>query len=74
VQNFKSIGKYQNTFQGGDTRHFPNLDILLVEPVLYLDPISKFPETTKRPGYFVGIENNVGDTLTFKILKNLDTL
>jgi hypothetical protein len=24
------------------------------EPALYLDPISKFPETTERPGYFVG--------------------
>jgi hypothetical protein len=34
------------------------------EPVLYLDPVSKFPETTERPEYFVG------DALTFKILKN----
>jgi hypothetical protein len=42
------------------------------EPVLYLDPISKFqfPETTERPGYFVGFADNVGDALTFKILKN----
>jgi hypothetical protein len=41
------------------------------EPVLYLDPVSKFPfpETTERPGYFVGFTDNVGDTLTFKILK-----
>jgi hypothetical protein len=22
-------------------------------PILYLDPVSKFPETTKKPGYFV---------------------
>jgi hypothetical protein len=35
-----------------------------------LDPVSKFPETTERPGYFVGFADNVGDTLTFKILKN----
>jgi hypothetical protein len=42
------------------------------EPVLYLDPVSKFqfPETTERPGYFVGFADNVGDVLTFKILKN----
>jgi hypothetical protein len=39
------------------------------EPVLYLDPVSKFPETTERPGYFVGFADNVGDALTFKILK-----
>jgi hypothetical protein len=42
------------------------------EPVLYLDPVSNFQwsETTERPGYFVGFANNVGDALTFKILKN----
>jgi outer membrane protease len=42
------------------------------EPVLYLDPVSKFqfPETTERPGYFVGFADNIGDALTFKILKN----
>jgi hypothetical protein len=42
------------------------------EPELYLDPVSNlpFPETTERPGYFVGFAENVGDALTFKILKN----
>jgi hypothetical protein len=37
-----------------------------------LDPVSKFQysETTERIGYFVGFEDNVGDALTFKILKN----
>jgi hypothetical protein len=42
------------------------------EPVLYLDLVSKFqfPETTERPGYFVVFADNVGDALTFKILKN----
>jgi hypothetical protein len=41
------------------------------EPVLYLDTVSKFqyPETTERPGYFVGFADNVGDALTFKNLK-----
>jgi hypothetical protein len=38
-----------------------------------LDPVSKFqfPETTERPGYFVGFADNVGDTLIFNILKIL---
>jgi hypothetical protein len=40
------------------------------EPVLYLDPVSKFPETTEKPGNFVGFANNIGDVLTLKILKN----
>jgi hypothetical protein len=42
------------------------------EPVLYLDPVSKFqfPEPTERSGYFLRFANNVGDALTFKILKN----
>jgi hypothetical protein len=42
------------------------------EPVLYLDPVSKFqyPETTESLGYFIGFAENVGDALTLKILKN----
>jgi hypothetical protein len=40
------------------------------EPVLYLDPVSKFPETTEMPGYFVGRANDFGDALKFKTLKN----
>jgi hypothetical protein len=41
------------------------------ESVLYLDPVSKFQlsETTERPYYLVGFSDNVGDELTFKILK-----
>jgi hypothetical protein len=37
-----------------------------------LDQASKFQlsETTETLGYFVGFPDNVGDTLTFKILKN----
>jgi hypothetical protein len=52
----------------------PDISHILIfywfEPVLYLDPVSKFPETIERPGYFVGFADNVGDALTFKILKN----
>ena len=52
----------------------PDISHLLMfywfEPVLYLDPVSKFPETNEKPGYFVGFADNVGDVMTFKILKN----
>jgi hypothetical protein len=42
------------------------------ESVLYLHPVSKFhfTETTETSGYFVGFADNLGDLLTFKILKN----
>jgi hypothetical protein len=40
------------------------------EPLLYLDPVSKFPEATEKLGYFVGFADNVGDLLTFKVMKN----
>jgi hypothetical protein len=58
--------------RGGDTRHISYPDVYWFEPVLYLDPVSKFqyPEITERPRYFVEFANNVGDALTFKILKN----
>jgi hypothetical protein len=58
------------------TNETPDISHMLMiywfEPVLYLDPVSKFQlsETTERPGYFVGFADNVVDALTFKILKN----
>jgi hypothetical protein len=71
VPTVKSTGKYQNKSKGGGA---PDISHILMfywfEPVLYLDPVSKFPETTERPGHFVGYADNVGDKLTFKILKN----
>jgi hypothetical protein len=55
-------------------RGTPNMSHMLMfywfEPVLFLDPVSKFPETTERPGHFVGFADNIGDKLTFKIVKN----
>jgi hypothetical protein len=39
------------------------------EPVLHLDLVSKFPDTTERPRYFLGFADNLGDALTFKMLK-----
>jgi hypothetical protein len=29
------------------------------EPILYLDPAAKFPETTEKPWFFVGFADNV---------------
>jgi hypothetical protein len=42
------------------------------EPVLHLDSVAKFSETTEKykTGFFVVFADNVGDVLTFKILKN----
>jgi hypothetical protein len=41
------------------------------EPVLYLDPVSKFqfPEITERPGYFVGFADNLADAWKFQVGK-----
>ena len=69
----KSSKRLENTrtgVKGGNARYFPYPYALLVELVLHLDPVSRFPETTERPGYFVGFADNIGDALTFKILKN----
>jgi hypothetical protein len=52
----------RTSIKGGGT---PDISHILMsywfEPVLYLDPVSKFqfPEMTEKPGYFVGFEDNV---------------
>ena len=38
------------------------------EKVYFLDPDAKFPDTSERLGYFVGIAENKGDDLTFWVL------
>jgi hypothetical protein len=55
--------------RGGTTDISHILMFYWFEPVLYLDPVSRFQsaETTERPGYFVGFADNVGDALIFKI-------
>jgi hypothetical protein len=75
MQIVNSTEKCQNRYQGGKEGTPDIFQILMFywfEPVLYLDPFSKFwfPETTERPGNFVGFADNVGYALTFKILKN----
>jgi hypothetical protein len=70
----KLVTQLENTrtgFKGGGT---PDISHILMfywfEPVLYLDPITKFPETTEKPGNVVGFANHIGDVLTFKVLKS----
>jgi len=38
------------------------------QPVLYLDSDEKFPESTEKPGWFVGFSKNIGDHMTWKVL------
>jgi hypothetical protein len=52
----------------GFKRGTPNISHILMfywfEPVLYLDSVSKFSESTKNSGYFVGFTDEVGDAPT----------
>ncbi len=58
-----------HTVHHGDT---PDISAYLMfqfyEKVLYLDCESSFPSSKELPGYFVGVADNVGDKLTFRIL------
>jgi hypothetical protein len=55
----------------GERAAFSNIPMFYrFEPVLYLDPVAKFPETIERPGFFVGFVDNAGDISTLKILKS----
>jgi hypothetical protein len=72
VQIVNSTENTRTGIKGGTPDISQVLMFYWFEPVLYLDPVSKcqYPETTERPGYFVVFADNVGDALTFKILKN----
>jgi hypothetical protein len=37
---------------------------------MYLDAVFNFPDNSERLGYFLEFADNVGDALTFKILKS----
>jgi hypothetical protein len=71
-QPSKQLANTTTGFKGprGDTRYFPYCDCYWFEPVLYLDPVARFPKTTEKPELFVKFADNVGDVMTFKILKN----
>ena len=58
-----------HTIRHGDTADISAYLIFqFFEKVLYLDIESSFPSSTELPGYFVGVEENVGDKLTFRVL------
>jgi hypothetical protein len=71
VKIVNSAEKFQDRYQRG-TPDIPHILMFFwFEPVLSLDPISKFQlaETTEMPGYFVGFADNMVYALKFKILK-----
>jgi hypothetical protein len=74
VRNLSANRKIEWKIPEQISRGVPDISRILMfywfEPVLYLYQVSKFPETTDKPGYLVGFADNVGDALTFKILKN----
>ena len=55
--------------QSGDT---PDISALLMyafyEKVYYYDPQQRFPNTKEATGWFVGVAENIGDALCYKIL------
>ena len=53
----------------GETPDISNLiQFHWYERVYYYDPLASFPESKEKLGRFVGIAENVGNTLTYKIL------
>ena len=53
----------------GDTPDISNLlQFHWYQKILYHDPKSPYPNTKEKAGRFVGVAENVGDTLTYKIL------
>ena len=64
-------GKKPMEIAGGVT---PDISSLLIfvwyEPVLYNVHEILFPKSKEKYGYFIGIADNVGDALTFLIMKN----
>ena len=64
-----------NQVSGGTQDILHLLQFYWMEPVLYFDPVSKFPATKEKPGYLIGFAQNIGDALCFKILKkNMKTI
>ena len=56
---------------GGVTPYISRLLIFVwYEPVLYHVHEMSFPKSKEKSVYFVGIEDNVGDSLTFLIMTN----
>ena len=67
--NPRNKWKVPNQVSGGDTQDISHLlQFSWMQPVLYLDPTTSFPNSNEKPGYFVGFDMTSGDALTFKIL------
>ncbi len=53
----------------GDTPDIsPWLLFSFYEPIYYLDSEIKHPRTQEREGFWLGVSENIGDLITFKIL------
>ena len=64
----KSIGKVPRTARHGTTQDISAyLQFSFWQRVLYLEHENSFPSSKERSGYWVGVANNVGDTLTYWI-------
>ena len=62
-------GKTPYAMRWGETPDIsPLLNFTFYQKVLYLESAQKFPATRELPGYWVGIEEHVGDILTYRIL------
>ena len=46
-------------------RDISDLSLSWMQPVIYFDPTKVFPESKKRPAYFVRSAENPGDVLMF---------
>ncbi|MGH7954783.1 MAG: hypothetical protein ACREOZ_02360 [Gloeomargaritales cyanobacterium] len=52
----------------GETPDLSILQFKFWEQLFYLDPLSRFPQPSERPGRFLGIADYVGDAMTYWIL------
>ena len=59
---------------GGDTPDLLPLQFKFYEQLLYADPESKFPNPVEKLGHFLGIAENVGDTMTYWVLTTRNTM
>lgn len=50
------------------------LQFRFYERIYYLDPEEKFPGTREKPGYWIGVTDNVGDALCYYILTTKGTV
>ncbi|MGH7973894.1 MAG: hypothetical protein ACREBR_00110, partial [bacterium] len=52
----------------GETPDLSVLQFNFWEQLYYLDPLSRFPQPSERPGRFLGIADYIGDAMTYWIL------